>query len=233
MRTIVSCRGTRFYQTQPELQLDYSTTRFHPCDDADCTMRALHLLPACLVASIATALQLPDFQPFLQALPDVLQDLVPQSLQNGTAHELLKRQSNGCPDSFRSCANLGAPSLCCMSNAVCSADFAGHVACCPSGAACTGTIGGIITGGTLNSNGAPATSTAPGGFATTSAATTTSFEVFTSSVSNGLVIATATGNGQNNGFVIAESSIVATPGSAGTRNAEIVSLSVMPMAAFC
>ncbi|KAM3419310.1 hypothetical protein BST61_g5245 [Cercospora zeina] len=185
-------------------------------------MRALHLLPACLIASIATAIQLPDFQPFLAALPDVLQDLVPQSLQNGTAHELLKRQSNGCPDRFRSCANLGAPSLCCMSNAVCSADYAGHVACCPSGAACTGTIGGIITGGTLNSNGAPATSTAPGDFATTGPATTTSFEVFTSSVSNGLVIATATEGGQNNGgFVIAGSSVVATPGSAGTRNAEI------------
>ncbi|KAI5369490.1 hypothetical protein Slin15195_G003660 [Septoria linicola] len=186
-------------------------------------MRAFHLLPACLIASVATAIQLSDLQPFLSALPNVLQDLIPQPLQNETAHELLKRQSNGgCPNSFRSCANLGAPSLCCMSNAVCSADTAGYVACCPSGAACTGTIGGVITAGTLNSNGALATDTSANGFATTSVATTTSMQMYTSSVSNGLVIATSTEDGQasNSGFVIAGSSVVATPGSSGMRRAQ-------------
>lgn len=188
-------------------------------------MRAFCVLSTTLIASLATAIQLPDLQPFLAALPNVLQDLIPQSLQNETAHQLLKRQSSGCPNNFRSCANLGAPSLCCLSNAVCSADSAGHVACCPSGAACTGTIAGVITAGTLNSNGALVTGTSSNGLATTSATTTTSFQMYTSSASNGLILATSTGDAAtNSGFVIAGSSTVATPGSGGMRRVEIVSL---------
>ena len=195
-------------------------------DFTESTMRAFYVLSTALIASVATAIQLPDLQPFLAALPEVLQDLIPQSLQNETAHELLKRQSSGCPNSFKSCSNLGAPSLCCMSNAVCSADNAGHVACCPSGAVCTGTIGGVITAGTLNSNGALATATSNNGLATTGATTTTSFQMYTSATSNsnGLVQASATGDVTNSGFVIAGSSTVATVGSDGMRRAEIVSL---------
>ncbi|EME49724.1 hypothetical protein DOTSEDRAFT_58910 [Dothistroma septosporum NZE10] len=196
---------------------------------------AFHFLPTGLLISVAVTLQLPDLQPFLSALPNLVQDYIPQALQNDTAHELLKRQtSNACPTDFRSCANLGAPQLCCMSNAVCSADYAGHVACCPSGAACTGTITGIVSSGTMNGNGvvvgggAAATGTSNAGSVGGSSATTTSFEFASSTQSNnGLVAAStqgtvATNNGATtgNGFIVAGSSTVATPG-AGVRTADI------------
>ncbi|KAK4634395.1 hypothetical protein CLAFUW4_00678 [Fulvia fulva] len=191
-----------------------------------CFCFAVHLLPTGLLISVAAALQLPDLQPFLSALPNLLQDWIPQALQNDTAHELLKRQySNTCPTGFASCANLGAPQLCCMSSAVCSADYAGHVACCPSGAACTGTITGIVSSGTMNGDGvivgggAAATGTSNGGgLVGGPSATTTSFQFASSTQSNngGLVEATTTGNG----FIVAGSSTVATPG-AGVRTADI------------
>lgn len=203
---------------------------------------AFHLLPASLLFSVATSIQLPDLQPFLSALPNILQDYIPQNLQNGTAHDLLKRQySNTCPDGFDSCANLGAAQLCCMSGSVCSADFAGAVACCPSGAACTGTISGIITSGTIDASnggvvggGGAATGTSDnGGAIATASATTTSFSFYNSAATtsnNGLVMATtqatvATGDGgtTGNGFIVDGSSTVATPG-AGVRRAEIVSI---------
>lgn len=203
---------------------------------------AFHLLPASLLVSLATSLQLPDLQPFLSALPNVLQDYIPQNLQNGTAHDLLKRQySNTCPDGFDSCANLGAAQLCCMSGSVCSADYAGAVACCPSGAACTGTISGIITEGTIDaSNGgvvggggiATGTSDNVGGIATASASTT-SFSFYgggASTSNNGLVMATSQATiatddsgSTGNGFIVDGTSTVATPG-AGMRRAEIVSI---------
>ncbi|EMF16753.1 uncharacterized protein SEPMUDRAFT_129635 [Sphaerulina musiva SO2202] len=188
-------------------------------------MKAFRLLSTILIASVAAAIQLPDLQPFLAALPNVLQDLASsQTLQNETAHELLKRQSNGCPNNFRSCSNLGAPSLCCISNAVCSADTAGHVACCPSGAACTGTIAGVITAGTVNSNGALVTGTTSGALAATglTTPTTTSLQMYTTSASNGLVLASSTTDtAGDGGFIVAGTSTVATPGSAAMRNAEI------------
>lgn len=195
------------------------------------------LLPASLLTFTTTsALQLPNFEPFLAAL----QPYIPEHLQsNDTAeHDFLKEKrqySNTCPEDFNSCANLGAPSLCCMTDSICSADQAGHVACCPSGAACTGTIGGVITGGTIGSNGAvvggagAATATSNNGMLAGSAATTTSFQYPSSTSSNnGLVAATtqatlATGDGASgNGFIVAGSSTVATPG-AGIRRAEVVS----------
>ena len=198
---------------------------------------ALHLLPTGLLVSVAAAI---DLQPFLSALPNLWHDYLPHALHNDSAHELLKRQNaNACPTGFASCAHLGAPQLCCMSSAICSADFAGNVACCPSGAACTGTITGIVASGTIDSNGvmvggggggAAATGTSNAGLAGGSSATTTSFEFASSTPSNnGLVAATtqgtvATNNGgtTGNGFIIAGSSTVATPG-AGVRRADIVS----------
>ncbi|CAK4028386.1 Hypothetical predicted protein [Lecanosticta acicola] len=193
------------------------------------------LLPPSLLGGVAAAIQLPDFQPFLAALSDYL----PQQLQNDTAHDLLKRQySNTCPTGFNSCDNLGAPSLCCMSSAICSADSAGHVACCPSGAACTGTIGGVISSGTIGSNGAlvgggaaaATTTTSNGALAGSAATTTTSFQFASTATSNnGLVAATtaatvATGGGTTgNGFIVAGSSTVATPGAA-MRRAEVPAL---------
>ncbi|KAK4507126.1 hypothetical protein PRZ48_000860 [Zasmidium cellare] len=200
---------------------------------------AFHLLPATLLVSVATSLQLPDLQPFLSALPNVLQDYIPQNLQNSTAHDLLKRQySNTCPDGFGSCANLGAAQLCCMSGSVCSADQAGAVACCPSGAACTGTISGIITQGTIDASnggvvggGGVVTGTSNSGGIATASASTTSFSFVSSGASttsnNGLVmatsqatLATADGGSSGNGFIVDGTSTVATPG-AGVRRAEI------------
>ncbi|EME87999.1 uncharacterized protein MYCFIDRAFT_192272 [Pseudocercospora fijiensis CIRAD86] len=197
-------------------------------------MRSFYLLPAALLASLTSALQLPDLQSFVQALPNALQDLLPEPLHNGTAHELLKRQySNTCPEDFKSCANLGASNLCCHSKAVCSADYAGHVACCPSGAACTGTIGGVITAGTLNSNGAivgggaAATGTTgnAGVLETNTAQTTTTSFQFASSTTNGLVMATtpstvALATNNNGGFIVDGTSTVANP-NAGARIAEV------------
>lgn len=195
------------------------------------TMRLSHLLCA-LISTQTTALQLPDFQSFVSAISITLEDYLPPALlSNETAterHDILKRQfSNTCPNNFGSCANLGAPGLCCANDAICSADAAGHVACCPSGAACSGTIGGVITQGTVNSIGSLITGTTGTGTATSS------FVFATTSTSGGLVIAsvptvTSQGAGQynpstsGNGFVIAGSSTVATPGAA-VRGAQIVS----------
>lgn len=202
-----------------------------------------------LTTSTTTALTL-DFHPFIAALPPALLDYIPTSLSNNTTpqkstadQDLLKRQfSNTCPEDFNSCANLGAPQYCCAPNAICSADFAGHVACCPAGAACSGTIGGIITEGTVNSNGAlvgGGAAAAPtgdsadgnGGLATVSATTTEPFG--SAQTDGGLVLATTPGqdgdgdddDGDSGGFVLDGSQTVATPG-AGRRRFEAVSLLV-------
>lgn len=200
----------------------------------------LYALPTALLLTTATAFRLPDFQPFFSALPISLQDYIPPSLSNDTAqHDLLKRQySNTCPTSFDSCSNLGAANLCCASNAVCSADYAGNVACCPSGAACSGTISGIITAGTMNSDGvlvgATGTGTDTSGLAAASATTTTGFETASTTTGNGLVAASTTATtlgtdtgglvtSTGSGFVLDGTSTVATPG-AGVRAAQIVSI---------
>ncbi|EMD01001.1 hypothetical protein BAUCODRAFT_20973 [Baudoinia panamericana UAMH 10762] len=202
-------------------------------------MRSTFLPPTLLLLAATTttnAFLLPDFQPFLSALPITLQDYLPFSLIDTNAtyqDDLRKRQqtSNACPTLFKSCANLGAPQLCCASGAVCSADFAGHVACCPSGAACSGTISGVITAGTVASDGSliGGAAATTGGLA--SASTTTPFQTAatttgTSTGGNGLVIATTgstvgtTAGTTGGGFILAGSSTVATPGS-GVRRAEV------------
>lgn len=201
---------------------------------------ALFAIPAAILG-IATAFHLPDFQPFFDALPIAVSDYIPASLSNQTAqeHDVLKRQySNTCPTSFINCQNLGAPQLCCAPSAVCSPDAAGHVACCPSGLACSGTIGGVITAGTLNSNGVvqggAATGATTGGTlatasATTTIPTTTAGAVPTTTNSNGLVLATgqttvATGGAATGSqFVVASGTTVATP-AAAVRAAQIVML---------
>lgn len=196
---------------------------------------AFHLLPASLLVSQATALQLPHLQPFTSALANIFDDLLPNALDNNTAHhDLLKRQSsNTCPVDYADCASLGAPNLCCISNAVCSADQAGMVACCPNGAVCTGTITGYITSGTVDSNGvlvgggAAATTSNSALVGTT--APTTSFQFYTSSSTDALVpaVTSATdGATITGGFIVAGSSTVATPG-AGARQAEIVRIPIL------
>lgn len=188
-------------------------------------MRFSILPPALLVllTSIAPTSAF-DISPFFSTL---LQNYIPSSNFSSPqpqTQQILKRQtSNACPTSFNSCSNLGAPNLCCHDTAICSADFAGHVACCPSGAACSGTISGIVTAGSLNSNGvvvAGATDTGTGAFvtATTTGATTTAGLVVASTATTTDALATSGG-----GFVIASGTTVATPAGAG-RSAQIVSL---------
>ena len=194
------------------------------------------LIPSALLilTASASALQLPSFQPFFAALPINLSDYISPTHQqqsipppqpyspnpNNVPAELKKRQttttlaSTACPTSFLSCANLGAPALCCAKNAVCSADFAGHVACCPSGAACSGTIGGVITGGTLSGG------SLVGAAAATSSGTSAGGLVAASTASTAT---TTTSDGSGGGFVIASGSTVATPGG-GIRGAQVVSL---------
>jgi len=175
-------------------------------------------LPATVI-SIATAFQLPDFQPFLAALPVSLSDYIPPSVSNQTAqHELLKRQANGgCATGLENCSNLGDPGACCVTGAVCSPDALGHVACCPSGKACSGTVSGVVTAGTLNSDGSLV------GAATTGTDTSGLVAATTMTTSNGLVLASTTTAGTGSDFVLASGTTVATPG-AGARAAQIVSL---------
>lgn len=201
------------------------------------TMRSIYLSTA-LLTTTATAFQLPDFAPFLSALPVSLQDYIPEVLTNETRHDLLRRQttsSSTCPTSFNSCENLGAPSLCCAANAVCSADYAGNVACCPSGAACSGTIGGVITAGTVNSDGVlvgGASANGSSGLAAATSASTTA--AYGSTSDNGLVVASSTASSTEatdstsatgSDFIIAGTSTVALP-AAGVRAAQVVGLSL-------
>jgi len=202
-----------------------------------------------LIATLTTAIQLPNLQPFLSAIPISISDYIPQVASNASseqvAHENLKRQnSNACPSSFNSCANIGAPGLCCSPNAVCSPDQAGHVACCPSGAACTGQISGVISSGSIDASGnvvgggavagATGSSSGFGGLATTSASTTSTTQNFESAQAttsgNGLVLAstqtTATSAGGGGFIVDGGTSTVATPGAA-VRAAEMVSASFL------
>lgn len=124
--------------------------------------------------------------------PSQYQDPNPRLDTNSPSTPLAKRQ-NSC-GTFNSCANEGAPSLCCPTNQVCSADSLGRVGCCPSGAACTGQIPGA--GGVV----ATATSLQSGGYTITSTAVTTTAET------------TVTGSG---GFVLAGTETVAVLGSSG------------------
>jgi hypothetical protein len=178
-----------------------------------------------LCAATTSALQLPDLQPFLSAIPISISDYFPPATdripqeQNRTPqqqksqqqaqphHNLFRRQNDDtCPSSYNNCANIGAPGLCCSPSARCSADAAGHVACCPQGAACTGTIGAIVTKTSTGSTTGSATGTGNSGLLVT-ASTASS------------VLSTGTGSG----FVLDGTQTVATPG-AGFRGAQPVSV---------
>lgn len=187
-----------------------------------------------LPPALTSALRLPNFQDFVSGFSITLEDYLPPAFSTNTSeHELLKRQySNSCPQNFHNCANLGAPGLCCATAAVCSADSAGNVACCPIGAECSGTINGVITAGTVNSDGSLMHS---------GTATTSSFVHAGSTTTNGLVPAQTTASSQNagayhpsttqggqttngGGFIVDGTSTVASPAGAA-RGVEIVRIS--------
>ncbi|KAM0723038.1 hypothetical protein Q7P37_001237 [Cladosporium fusiforme] len=175
-----------------------------------------------LSATITTALQLPNLQPFLSAIPISISDYLPSAPQQAPSHdqyksspaqttqrhhELFRRQdSDTCPSGYNNCENIGAPGLCCSPSARCSADAAGHVACCRLGAACTGSIAGAATAGSTDSDGGFAEATSSGGG--------DSGLLVTASTTQG---PQATGDGDDNlvtsgGFVMDGTQTVATPG---------------------
>lgn len=118
-----------------------------------------------------------------------------QGSQQDAESEVSLHERDGDCGSYNSCSSLGAPSLCCAPNQICSADTLGRVGCCPLGAACTGTIPGA--------GGVVASTTTSEGSGTTRPATTTT---------------TSTTSPTDGGFVIAGSSTVAVFGQ-GSSNA--------------
>ena len=201
-------------------------------------MRLQYIIPLTLLTFTAAEPFRP-LSPFHAAIPllDPLLGTLPYSTSNPDdnptptqTQDLFKRQATAtsCPSAYSNCAGLGAPGLCCANTAICSADYAGHVACCNKGAACTGTIASIITGGTLGgtSNTGSATTTT-GGFG--GAALGGSTTVATSSTSQvaggGLVMAssTAAATTSNGGLFIQSGSPATTLGSLGGRT-RVVSL---------
>ena len=84
--------------------------------------------------------------------------------------ELFRRQSS-CQLGYNGCTNLGQPTACCTTTAICTTDANNDVACCPTGATCTGVLGsaaattGSLLGGTTTTGNSlfPAT-TAGAGF---------------------------------------------------------------------
>lgn len=191
------------------------------CSTSSTVMQIATRLSAFICAFLVavSAAQASLFSPFLSAI-----DVFSQIATNETSQNLRKRSSS-CPTGYDACSGLGAPGLCCASNAICSADAAGHVACCPTGAACTGTISSIITGGTIAAGGTVEATSTSNGLATTTATTTTT----TSGA--GLVLASAassttgeaTTGSTTQGFIIAASTTVATLGSGGVRSVHTVS----------
>lgn len=128
------------------------------------------------------------------------------------------------------------------------ADDAGNVACCPAGAVCTGVVNGVITEGTVDSDGQLVSATASSGGAVV-AGGGSGGQVVTSVGSSyvvsgsgsagaggvgaggGLVAASspssfglAAGASSGGGFIVDGGSTVATPGFA-VRGAEVVSIS--------
>lgn len=208
-------------------------------------MRPVALLSAPLLLTPTTALQLPSLQPFLSALtfPVSLADYIPPTAPSAPPtprpHALLKRQfSNTCPNNFNPCDSVGAPGLCCAEDAACAADDAGNVACCPSGAVCTGVINGVITAGTVDSNGHLVSASAGGGVAgvgggqVVTSVGSTYIVTGSGAAGGGLVAASSpstigpvVGQSSGGGFIVDAGSTVATPG-AGVRGAEVVSIAV-------
>jgi len=147
-------------------------------------MRNAILLPLSVLFALTSA-TIDAFAPF--SPPNVVeQDIELGSNTTLVELELVKRAN------CNSCSTLGAASVCCTSNGICTYDWAGHVACCWAGTSCTGTIGG--TG---------AVSATTGFLNTISASTTTTTAtVAQSTVTEGGTTTSAAGAASTNGIVI-------------------------------
>lgn len=188
---------------------------------------AMRLFSLLLPISLASALQLPNFESFLSALPISLNDYIQPNTTSPPPHDLLKRQfSNTCPTNFHACNNLGAPGLCCASQAVCSADANGNVACCPSGAQCSGTINGVITAGTVNQDGSLISATTGTGTSSFVSARASTTGLVAASVGSTTTTQRTSGSNTGGGFIIDGTSTVASPGL-GVRGVDVVSLLVL------
>jgi len=203
-------------------------------------MRFDYIFPLTLLTFTAAEQSLP-LSPFHAAIPlfDPLFDTLPPDTfsqdQSPTAtQDLFKRQAaaTSCPQAYNNCAVLGAPGLCCANTAVCSADYAGHVACCNKGAACTGTIASIITAGTIGgTSNTGLASTAAGGLggAGLGGGATTTVTTTSQVAGGGLVMASSTAAATtttNGGFYIQSGSPATTLGSVGGR-VRVVSLALV------
>ncbi|GAB7338813.1 hypothetical protein MBLNU457_5511t2 [Dothideomycetes sp. NU457] len=192
------------------------------------TMHLHYILPFALLTLTAAEPSAP-LSPFQAAIPllDPLLSTLPTntfpSEQSPTTQDLLKRQATAtsCPQSYSNCAGLGAPGLCCVNTAVCSADYAGHVACCNKGAACTGTIASVITAGTIGGTSNTGLGTTGfGGAVLGGAATTTGGSTTQTGGGGGLVVASSTAGATtttNAGFYIQGGTPATTLGSVGGR----------------
>jgi len=95
-------------------------------------MRNVILLPLSVLFALTSA-TVDVFSPF--SSPHLVdQDIETVSNTTLVEVELFKRAK------CNSCSTLGAASVCCTSNGICTYDWAGHVACCWPGTSCTGTI---------------------------------------------------------------------------------------------
>ncbi|KAK0927941.1 hypothetical protein LTR29_017541 [Friedmanniomyces endolithicus] len=189
------------------LLLASTTTALHPPPLLLLQPEPYHPFLPALTLSNTTALSTPTQTP-PPTNPNPL--LAPR--QNLISASTTNSIETACPTSYLPCASLGASNLCCDSSAICSADYAGHVACCRVGAACSGTISQVITAGTVSdgvlvgAGGAQATSGNGGLVGASTVATTAA------------VGATTTAAGS--GFVLDGTSTVAMPGF-GSRRAEV------------
>jgi len=140
----------------------------------------------------------------LSTIPTTAQDDAP-------VLDTFAKRAGSCGN-YNACTALGASSLCCSPQQVCSADVLGHVGCCPLNAACTGTI--------------PSTAGATGVVAasTTTTQTTTSLA--------GVVLSTTTtaASTPTGGFVIAGSSTVVVFGTSAAQAVKVVSLNGLLLA---
>lgn len=142
----------------------------------------------------------------------------------------LFRRQTGCGSLYHACSALGAPQLCCINAAVCSADAVGNVACCSTNAVCTGLVGGgTVQTSTAAGGAGVVTSTVVVGVSSQAAVTTVVVVgVSQTTTTGGAVVVTKTvgatttssGATATGGFIVAAGTTVALLPSDATRATE-------------